>query len=274
MRWQVGDGKSISIVGDPWLPSPLSFKLIRPPKTLPIIANGQELLQEDGKRWNEELIEAEIEEEDAVRINSIELQNPESQNALVWHFGKKGRFTVRSAYELCTQYLHGAGTSLGPAQDRESLAGWNFLWRAKVPPKVQLLAWRACQEAIPVCCNLRRKGLNIPTACMRCGNDAEDVLHVLLRCSFSRQVWALSCLPWRWINLEVRNTEDWMRGVWKELKGPDFSLFLLICRNLFISRNQLAFEAVSRSPLEVIGSARRVFHIWHKDPMITAPHYE
>ncbi|KAK4391579.1 hypothetical protein Sango_1935700 [Sesamum angolense] len=114
-------------------------------------------------------------------------------------------------------------------------------------PKVQLLAWRACQEAILVCCNLRRKGLHILTACMRCGNEAEDVLHVLLRCSFARQVWALSSLPWRWINLEVRPMEDW-----KQLKGPDFSLFLLICWNLWTSGNQLAFEVVSLSPLEVI----------------------
>ncbi|KAL0354202.1 UNVERIFIED_CONTAM: putative mitochondrial protein [Sesamum angustifolium] len=54
-----------------------------------------------------------------------------------------------------------------------------FLWRAKVPPKVKLWAWRACYEAIPV--------------------------------------WALSCLPWRWIESGKDSREDWIRGVWREL---------------------------------------------------------
>ncbi|KAL0292766.1 UNVERIFIED_CONTAM: hypothetical protein Sradi_6975300 [Sesamum radiatum] len=100
------------------------------------------------------------------------------------------------------------------------------------PPKVKLLAWRACKDALPVCCNLRRRGMDITTICSHCGYGPEDVLHILLRCSFSGQVWALSCIPWRWINYDSVNTEDWMRSVWKELNGGEFSLFLLICWNL------------------------------------------
>ncbi|KAL0428060.1 UNVERIFIED_CONTAM: hypothetical protein Slati_2980800, partial [Sesamum latifolium] len=86
-------------------------------------------------------------------------------------------------------------TSSSNVQNRDTVPGWNFLWRVKVPLKVILLAWRACQEAIPVCCNLRRRGLDIASLCIRCGQESEDMLHVLLRCSFSRQVWALSGLP-------------------------------------------------------------------------------
>ncbi|KAL0427275.1 UNVERIFIED_CONTAM: hypothetical protein Slati_2902300 [Sesamum latifolium] len=151
------------------------------------------------------------------------------------------------------------------------MLGWQFLWRAKVPPKVKSLAWRACQEAIPVSCNVRRRGLSISTLCMHCGLEQEDGFHVLLRCLFSRQVWALLCLPWRWINFAEGTTEDWMRSVWKELKGADFSLFLLICWNLWWSRNQLAFEEVALLPWDIVVSARRLLLISHKDPMVTDP---
>ncbi|KAL0431157.1 UNVERIFIED_CONTAM: hypothetical protein Sradi_0741700 [Sesamum radiatum] len=174
-----------------------------------------------------------------------------------WHFGRKGQFSMRSAYELFMQHLEEAGTSLRHTQDRDILPSWNFLWRAKVPPKVLLLAWRACQEAIPVCYNLRRRGLNIPILCIWCGHETEDVLHVLLRCSFSRQTRALSGLPWHWINSEANNTEEWMRAVWKEINGSDFLLFLVIFWNLWWSLNQLAFEAIPVSPLEVAGTLLR-----------------
>ncbi|KAL0303026.1 UNVERIFIED_CONTAM: putative mitochondrial protein [Sesamum radiatum] len=270
-RWKVGDGKLINIVSDPWLPRPLSFKLIMRPKTLQETSNVSELLIEEGRRWNEELLEKEFGEEDVQSIKSIEIPSPVSTDVLVWHFGNKGNFSVKSAYELYIQQIDEASTSVSFGQGKNLPGGWRFLWQAKVPPKVKLLAWRACKDALPVCYNLRRRGLLIATNCIRCGDDTEDVLHVLLRCSFSRQVWALSSLPWRWIKSEGSSTEEWMRGVWQELNGSDFSLFLLICWCLWWSRNQLAFEAISLAPMDIIISARRVLLSFQRDPMVQTP---
>ncbi|KAL0415880.1 UNVERIFIED_CONTAM: hypothetical protein Slati_3419900 [Sesamum latifolium] len=175
--------------------------------------DGNRINIEDRRGWNEEILDKEFEDENANCIKSIELRFSEDPNVLGWHFGRKGRFSVRSAYKLFMQHLIEASTSSSNVQDRDTVLGWNFLWRAKVPPKVILLAWRACQEAIPVCYNLRRRGLDIASLCIRCGQESEDVLHVLLWCSFSIQAWALLGLPWRWINLEAGSTEEWMRSV-------------------------------------------------------------
>ncbi|KAL0345258.1 UNVERIFIED_CONTAM: putative mitochondrial protein [Sesamum radiatum] len=73
IRWRVGDGKRINIASDPWLPRLVPYKLIIPPMTLAGSTTVNELLYDDGRCWNEELIEAEFREEDAACIKSIEL---------------------------------------------------------------------------------------------------------------------------------------------------------------------------------------------------------
>ncbi|KAK4386098.1 hypothetical protein Sango_2480400 [Sesamum angolense] len=74
-----------------------------------------------------------------------------------------------------------AGTSVSYGQGNNLPSGWSLLWRAKILPKVKLLVWRACKDALLVYCNLRHRGMNITTTCNRRGYGSEDVLHVLLR---------------------------------------------------------------------------------------------
>ncbi|KAL0427945.1 UNVERIFIED_CONTAM: hypothetical protein Slati_2969300 [Sesamum latifolium] len=175
---------------------------------LPSLSKVHELMQENERTWNEDLIDIEFGKDDADCIKSIAIRAPKGPDALEWHYGRKGRFSIHITYELCLQHLVEASTSSSHAQGKNPRVGWQFLWQAKVPPRVKLLAWRACQEAIPACYNIKRRGLNISTSCIRCGQELDDVLHVMLRCSFSRQVWELSSLPWRWINFDVSSSED------------------------------------------------------------------
>ncbi|KAL0403762.1 UNVERIFIED_CONTAM: hypothetical protein Sradi_2017000 [Sesamum radiatum] len=60
------------------------------------------------KSWNEEFVRAEFGKEDAECILSIELRNPETIDSLEWHFGRKGRLLISSAYDLYTQHLEEA----------------------------------------------------------------------------------------------------------------------------------------------------------------------
>ncbi|KAL0319767.1 UNVERIFIED_CONTAM: hypothetical protein Sradi_5238200 [Sesamum radiatum] len=59
MRWEVGGGKLIKVVGDPWLPRPPTFKRVSPPRSLPTNASVSMLLTED-RNWNQELLREEF----------------------------------------------------------------------------------------------------------------------------------------------------------------------------------------------------------------------
>ncbi|KAL0416309.1 UNVERIFIED_CONTAM: putative mitochondrial protein [Sesamum latifolium] len=76
------------------------------------------------------------------------------------------------------------------------LADWSFIWAARVPPKVRLFAQRVCRKGFPTVTNLEERGVVMNAGCPWCGCERDEILHVLIRCLFSRLVWALSNIRW------------------------------------------------------------------------------
>ncbi|KAL0283948.1 UNVERIFIED_CONTAM: hypothetical protein Sangu_2857400 [Sesamum angustifolium] len=107
-----------------------------------------------------------------------------------------GRFSVRSAYHLAWS-MRQVGAS--PSAPRS----WSFLWAAKVPPKVRLLAWKACHNSLPTSQNLQQRMRSLLAGCPMCDEGCEDVIHVLFLCHFARQCWALSHIRWEVISNRV-----------------------------------------------------------------------
>jgi len=50
-------------------------------------------------------------------------------------------------------------------------------------------------DCVPVTENLRRRGINCDTGCVRCGAITETINHTLFQCHPARQIWALSKIP-------------------------------------------------------------------------------
>ncbi|KAL0362331.1 UNVERIFIED_CONTAM: hypothetical protein Scaly_1188300 [Sesamum calycinum] len=105
----------------------------------------------------------------------------------------------------------------------------------------------------------------IPTYIMGCFLIPDSLLHELESMSAEffgsmriSRVWALSCLPWRWIESGKDSREDWIRGVWRELHSY---LFVGTCGGAVIK-----WLSVSMDPLEIIEAAKRHLHIFHKNP--------
>ncbi|KAK4394202.1 hypothetical protein Sango_1891000 [Sesamum angolense] len=69
---------------------------------------------------------------------------------------------------------------------------WNFIWSTRTLPKLQLFAWRLCRRALPTTANLRKRGMKVTRGYPFCHEEEETMEHFLLRCPFSRQVWAIA----------------------------------------------------------------------------------
>ncbi|KAL0361346.1 UNVERIFIED_CONTAM: hypothetical protein Sradi_3819100 [Sesamum radiatum] len=68
LRWQVGNGHSVKIWTDKWVPRPWTFKVLTAQNTLGWDAMVSEILSEEGE-WNEELMRTVFQPEDIGAIN-------------------------------------------------------------------------------------------------------------------------------------------------------------------------------------------------------------
>ncbi|KAK3231080.1 hypothetical protein Dsin_002961 [Dipteronia sinensis] len=76
---------------------------------------------------------------------------------------------------------------------------WNTFWRVKIPMKVKMFIWKACQDWIPTKIDIGRRGVPTNGVCEACKCSAEDTLHTLWYCS------KLNCIRAEWCdNMTMR----------------------------------------------------------------------
>ncbi|KAL0442468.1 UNVERIFIED_CONTAM: putative mitochondrial protein [Sesamum latifolium] len=196
-RWRIGTGHSVNIWTDPWIPRTPSFQVITPKSEHNEVFTVSDLILEDTKEWNVEKIDALFWQEDRDLILQIPLGRLGGTDLLVWHYTKSGLFSVKSAYHLALSLFSPAG----PSGERWSTTMWRVIWQAKIPNKAKVFIWRAIRNILPTACNLQKKLPQVHFACPFCDLAAETPIHTLLRCSFARQVWALSGI--RWFDIDI-----------------------------------------------------------------------
>lgn len=96
--WQVGNGTSICIWTDRWLPRPSTFQVISPPASLPLDSKISSLINPDSGDWDVTLITQTFLPDDVNSILGIPLSRHKPRDRLVWAYTPKGSFTVNSAY--------------------------------------------------------------------------------------------------------------------------------------------------------------------------------
>ncbi|KAL0406250.1 UNVERIFIED_CONTAM: hypothetical protein Slati_3938900 [Sesamum latifolium] len=140
-------------------------------------------------------------QEEVQIVLSIPLSRMDMPDCLVWHYTREGEFLVRSAYQLDPQQMQ----QLLPSTSSRTIVGrdgkeggqWSYIWKSCTPSKVQNFIWRVCHEVLHTVCNLGRRNVEVDVCCSLCQSAEESLAHVLFHCSFARQVWALSYIPWR-----------------------------------------------------------------------------
>ncbi|KAL2242573.1 UNVERIFIED_CONTAM: hypothetical protein Sindi_0375300 [Sesamum indicum] len=67
-------------------------------------------------------------------------------DTIIWHYGKTGQFSVKSAYrvELERVRMQGVSSSCTQSADDEvrQRSEWKEIWRRRVPPKIRTFMWR------------------------------------------------------------------------------------------------------------------------------------
>lgn len=143
MRWRIGTGDRIKVYKSNWMPRPQTFKPISRP-TLDPECKVAELIDEN-QQWKEALIHQNFKPEDAAQILRIPLPTRPKPDQILWHYDKKGMYSVKSGYQAALRLKH----SDFPSCSSNTHCHWNVIWSLDLPEKIKIFMWRAINNLLP-----------------------------------------------------------------------------------------------------------------------------
>ncbi|XP_075655004.1 uncharacterized protein LOC142625194 [Castanea sativa] len=67
---------------------------------------------------------------------------------------------------------------------------WTALWTLRIPNKIKVFGWKACNDILPTKLNLTKRRIIDDVVCPICMRFPESAIHVLWECDVAQDVWA------------------------------------------------------------------------------------
>lgn len=132
--WRIGNGKSMKIWRDPWLPREFTRRPITVKRHCRL-KWVSELIDENGA-WDVAKVSQYFWNVDAEEILKIRLPYRETEDFISWNPDKNGRFLVRSAYHLALRLASKDESSSSSSICAKN--SWDLIWKCEVPHKVKI----------------------------------------------------------------------------------------------------------------------------------------
>lgn len=253
MRWRIGSGVNIKILGQPWLLEDNNPYITT---RSPAIDNQtvSSLFCTDRKEWEVDIIKDVFNERDQQSILNIRLDDSSTVDELYWRLENTGIYSVKSAYKLLQ--MQGGNWH---TDDNSSV--WRELWRIKAPPRALNLVWRAMSNCLPTLTQLQYKHVSVQSWCPVCTEEAETIMHCLVSCQFAKQCWEI-------LNLNVsydQNTEfkTWIEERFKSGTDKQRAESVTLCWAIWRARNDLVWNQKSSTVNRVVASAKQSLTQWN-----------
>ena len=188
MVWQIGDGKTVSLKEDKWLPDQVYCSVSSPLPSIPPDAKVSLFIDEENGTWKEAKIKQNFLPHEVKKIISIPLSTRLPQDNPIWSKTPSGIFSTRSAYKLLVHDASVSSPSSSNPHPQRYL--WRGVWMLQTPNKVKHFTWRACDNSLPTMDNLHRRHIT-PSACYNtCQTQTEDILDVVWGCPKVANLWS------------------------------------------------------------------------------------
>jgi ribonuclease HI len=253
MVWRVGDGRSIHIWGDKWLPKKVTHEIQSPIRFLDADAKVSDLIDVDARWWNVPMVEAIFTTEKAHAICGLPICPSTQPDKLVWGAAKNGQFSVKSAYHVAMEM---GRRYMGSSSSEGSLRGlWRRLWSISGPRVVKLFMWQACNDILPTNENLFKRKVLTEALCPICRSETESVGHALWSCPAAQDVWHECSNRIQKTPLKHTRFLDIFEGLLQRFEEVEVDLFASVARQVWLRRNSWVFEGMFSSPVQVLQRA-------------------
>jgi hypothetical protein len=250
--WNVGNGESINIWSDYWLPRQQSYK-IWTPKGQASQQWVRDLMVPETRWWNRQLINNLFLLFEAEQILQIPITNLAGQDEFTWPKTMNGVYSVKSGYQAIQDWKR---ESSNPSTSHNNNPNpiWKKLWNLKIPPKYSTLIWRLLQNALPVNKNLNKRGINCYPLCPRCHETIEDQSHVFSKCIWAQQTWFASPLTIRF-DQQNQSFNNWLENFITNGSTQNLEFVCALCYHIWKARNLLVFQNKNIPVMEIIHNA-------------------
>ncbi|XP_024200456.1 uncharacterized protein LOC112203766 [Rosa chinensis] len=233
VRWQVRNGEDIDIWRDNWLFDSFPSSPCSPqPGDAP--TKVSELILPGSRTWDEDKIAQWFASVDRELILKI----PLSQHA-----------PRDSAYYMARDISLGLVLAFPSIPDPYTRL-WAALWKATVPNKVALQAWRSCVNILPTRHCLSTKGYVGDMVCPLCGSGIENNVHLFIHCNYAREVWAAANLPVP--SMHVFVVKDYLLQLVGILSTEHFGKVLILLWAIWKNRNTQVWEGTKQHPCDAM----------------------
>ncbi|KAH9742571.1 pentatricopeptide repeat-containing protein [Citrus sinensis] len=198
LRWRIGNGEQVKVYQSKWLPRPDTFKLISPPK-LHLETAVSELINEKHE-WNKEIIQHNFLRVDAEQITKIPLPRQPNPDQVVWHYDKKGDYSVKSGYQLALKMKTPDMASC--SEEKQNF--WNTIWNLLIFKNKREDSQSSVAAAEAIVQAYRR----IQMPLMQEGSNHEDVV---------QKRWKLPPAGWFKANVDAAMKTDQQRTGFRSL---------------------------------------------------------
>jgi ribonuclease HI len=253
LLWRIGDGRSVRIWGDKWLPTKVTHAVQSPIRLVDEDAKVCVLIDEVTRWWNIPMVEAIFNMDEANIICGLPICPNTQPDKLIWGAAKNGQFSVKSAYhvamEMGRRYV-GSSSSEGP-----HCGLWRRIWRIGGPRVVKLFMWQACNNILPTNENLFKRKILTDALCPICKSEIESVGHALWSCPAAQDVWHECSRRIQKTPLEHTGFMDIFEGLVRRFDEAEIDLFANIARQIWLRRNQWVFTGKFFSPVQILQRA-------------------
>ncbi|KAL6558291.1 hypothetical protein OROMI_018641 [Orobanche minor] len=182
-------------------------------------------------------------------IRRITICHFDGEDHWYWIDDRRGQYNVKNGYKMLQ--LNSGGASL--------LSEPTSIWKLRIPPKVKNFLWRICSDCLPTKLALRIRRVAVSEVCEVCRVDAEDAVHVFLKCSSAAAVWSFTPIG---ANSHLFNSfaDFWD---WIIEKPPDIvELAAMVCWSIWNNRNSVVWNNKASPVSVLLGGASAYLAAW------------
>ena len=187
MVWRIGDGQSVRIKEDKWLPVKPSRLILSPLPLVVAEARVSSLINSDMSMWKFEEVNWLFLPHEASLVLGIPFSHRKPSDRVSWSCTPSEEFNTSSAYKLLAAPTSTDRASSSNQDYQRSF--WKGIWKLQIPNKIKHFIWRVCNNALPTNSNLKRRHIIDLDLCDLCKDALEDSLHALCFCCHIAPIW-------------------------------------------------------------------------------------